>query len=120
MRSGRILRNGRNEEMKIAAMSPTVTAFRDDRARNVNSAWRMVDFRQDDGRPTRVVYHYGTLMGFFYGSHPRTPLWEFEPVSTGWGSVSDQGGMNKILAGMGWVYRRDAKGGGARYERTVS
>lgn len=104
--------------MKIADMSPTVTAFRDGRARRVNDSWRMIDFRYaDDGRPVRLVYHYGTRMGQFVGSHPTTPIWEFQPISVGWGSVSDQNGMNKILRDFGFVYRRDYKGGGPRYER---
>jgi hypothetical protein len=39
----------------------------------------------------------------------------FSPESAGWGSASDQQGMNKILANYGWRYRRN--GGEARYER---
>jgi len=65
----------------------------------------------------RVVYHYGTEMGRFVNCHEYRHLdsWYFVPTSVGWGSVSDQQGMNKILSGFGWVYRRN--GGNARYER---
>lgn len=39
-------------------------------------------------------------------------------VNLGWGSVSDQNGLNRILpyARPGWRYFRDAKGGGPRLE----
>lgn len=60
----------------------------------------------------RTVYHYGTEMGRFV---PTKFGWEFVPVSTGWGSVSDQGGMNKIIRSYGWYYTR--KNGEARYIR---
>jgi len=40
--------------------------------------------------------------------------WVFQPESVGWGSVSDQQGMNKILANYSWRYRRN--GGVPRYE----
>jgi len=58
----------------------------------------------------RQVYHYGTLMGEFVLLSDG--VWGFEPVSTGWGSVSDQQGMNKMLGGTGWYYSRK---GGAEY-----
>jgi len=61
----------------------------------------------------RSVWHHGTLMGSFRLT--KQGEWEFTPISRGWGSVSDQQGMNKILKGFGWVYRRN--GGNARYER---
>lgn len=61
----------------------------------------------------REVWHYGTLMGTFRLT--KQNAWEFMPISTGWGSVSDQQGMNKILANYGWRYRRN--GGNPRYER---
>ena len=40
-------------------------------------------------------------------------VWNFAPLSTGRGSVSDQQGLNRMLAGSGWRYIR--KGGVARY-----
>lgn len=60
----------------------------------------------------RTVYHYGTEMGRFV---PNNGEYVFVPVSTGWGSVSDQGGMNKIIRNYGWYYSR--KGGEATYVR---
>lgn len=62
----------------------------------------------------RTVYHYGTVMGEFHYEHGDS-VWYFVPVSTGWGSASDQQGMNKILKEFGWCYRRN--GGNPRYER---
>jgi hypothetical protein len=85
--------------------------------------WSLVDVRYDD-RDERRVSHYGTLMGAFVRVHDRctwesgeddmTGPWEFVPVSVGHGSVSDQHGVNRILSGTGWSYRRN--GGRARYE----
>lgn len=63
----------------------------------------------------RNIYHYNTLMGHF--EYSVVNGWEFTPNTVGWGSKSDQNGMSQILRGTGWKYRRDAKGGGARYER---
>ena len=65
----------------------------------------------------RIVYHYGTEMGRFENHHQYRHIdsWYFVPTSVGWGSASDQQGMNKILANHGWRYRRN--GGNPRYER---
>lgn len=73
---------------------------------------------QDMGNPydgwARHVVHHGTHMGTFYSAHGAE--WTFTPECTGWGSVSDQQGMNKIIAPYGWRYVRK---GGARYERVA-
>jgi hypothetical protein len=50
-------------------------------------------------------------MGEFYETNG---IWVFVPCSTGWGSASDQKGMNQILDGMGMKYRRN--GGNPRYD----
>jgi len=60
----------------------------------------------------RVVFHYGTMMGRIVRRTDGSS-WEFVPVSAGWGSVSDQAGMNKIIRNYGWYYSR--KGGNAQY-----
>jgi hypothetical protein len=52
------------------------------------------------------------VMGYFKDCDPIFG-WLFLPISTGWGSASDQQGMNKIM-GSEWKYRRN--GGHARYE----
>lgn len=103
--------------MKLADIDPRVTEWFEGRSRKVG-AWSYSDsispFMPGCGSYTvRHVYHYGTCMGVFAYS---CGSWEFAPISTGWGSVSDQGGMNKILKGYGWYYRR---AGGAEYVRTV-
>lgn len=86
--------------------------------------WRFVDSRLELVDQRRV-YHYDTLMGVFVKYHiecvwddrcddePVGP-WHFIPMSVGHRSVSDQKGMNRILAGTGWSFRRN--GGHARYE----
>jgi hypothetical protein len=79
--------------------------------RNVGN-WSVQDMGNQAHGFERHVLHHGTHMGTFRSADLRE--WEFVPVSTGWGSVSDQQGMNKMLAGYGWRYVRK---GGARYER---
>lgn len=83
------------------------------RCRNVSS-WRYLDTMTENKVRVRSVYHYGTLMGSFILAKDEV-RWVFQPESAGWGSVSDQQGMNKMLANYGWRYRRNH--GVARYER---
>ena len=68
----------------------------------------------DNDNMERTVYHYGTEMGRFY-YEPSVGNWEFFPILVGWGSVSDQQGMNRIIANYGWRYSR--KNGQACYEK---
>lgn len=95
--------------MKLADIGDLTTFRSSGKVRTVGR-WSFYD----NDNMERTVYHYGTEMGRFQ-YEPSESNWEFFPISTGWGSVSDQQGMNKILKGFGWVYRRN--GGNARYER---
>jgi hypothetical protein len=95
--------------MKLADIGDFVAApHKSGRRRNVGN-WSFVD-----STDCRTVYHYGTLMGAFILNEDDLQTWEFAPTSVGWGSVSDQQGMNKILANYSWRYRRN--GGVPRYE----
>lgn len=76
--------------------------------------WELSPLNSSLRGEVRDVYHYGTHMGSFRMTRNNT--WEFVPVSRGWGSASDQQGMNKMLARYGWRYVRK---GGARYERVA-
>jgi hypothetical protein len=76
--------------------------------------WKLSPLNRSFCGSVRSVYHYGTLMGAFVLTKDEQ-TWEFTPISVGWGSASDQQGMNKMLANYGWRYRRN--GGSARYER---
>lgn len=96
--------------MKIQDISPkrlTGIPFKDGQKKTIG-AWSFEDF--SDLVDVRQVFHYKTLMGQFEDS-PEFG-WTFEPISTGWGSVSDQNGMNAIMGGE-WVYYRN--GGDPRY-----
>ena len=95
--------------MKLADIGDLNTFQVSGKVRKVG-AWSYYD--NDD--LVRTVYHYGTEMGQFNYEHGDC-VWYFVPVSTGWGSVSDQQGMNKIIANYGWRYLRN--GGNPRYER---
>lgn len=98
--------------MKLADIGDLTTFRSSGKVRKVGR-WSFYD----NDNTERVVYHYGTEMGRFVNHHEYRHLdsWYFVPTSVGWGSVSDQQGMNKILKGFRMVYRRN--GGNARYER---
>ena len=100
--------------MKLAYINPTESGewFKAGRCRKVGH-WTYSDY-EDDTSVTRVVAHRDHVMGQFVLPKPNeTKGWDFVPISTGWGSASDQQGMNKIMP-TGWKFRRN--GGHARYE----
>lgn len=106
--------------MKLADINPQRTAWVRGRGRKVGN-WSFADetysWVDEDGRTVvgaaRWVYHYGTLMGIFMAQRASTPIFKFDPCSVGWGSVSDQQGMNRIVNGMGgWYFSR---AGGAKW-----
>ena len=118
--------------MKLAYMNPTESGrwFEAGRTRRVGK-WTYTD-EQDALVMTRTIAHHGHVMGIFVlradsvierrkaliaGGllDPRWSFteWCFTPISVGWGSVSDQGGMNKVMPSA-WRYRRN--GGNPRYE----
>jgi len=98
--------------MKLADINPEVSGmwFRDGRCRKVGQ-WTYTDTVDSNGIMHRLVAHHGTVMGEF--ASLSGSVWGFSPISTGWGSASDQQGMNKIMPN-GWKFRRN--GGHARYE----
>lgn len=71
-------------------------------------AWRVIQWGDDC-----ALYHYGTEM-LRWNPARREVLYG----CTGWGSVSDQNGVNTAfgLIDADYRYRRDAKGGGPRIE----
>ena len=123
--------------MRIIDMRPEITPWKDGQSRKVGK-WSFTDTTQPIGAKIRQVFHYNTLMLEFVGLEYEfdkergeiTHVWSAEPVSIGLGSVSDQGGMNQLMAptyrmgpaddGMyrdyGYRYYRDIKGGGPRIE----
>lgn len=92
--------------MKLADIDPKVTPWSLVESDRRVGNWSFVD-RWDEwhDRQYRHVYHYDTLMGTFARGHGCAE-WYFVPVSTGECSVSDQAGMNKIMHGYGWWFRR--------------
>lgn len=109
--------------MKLADINPQRTAWVRGRSRKVAS-WQFSDetfhwYDEGTGRTilgaVRYVWHYETYMGRFVAPYAITPLFDWEPFSVGWGSVSDQQGMNRIVNGMGgWYFSR---AGGAKWVR---
>lgn len=77
-------------------------------------AWRAITVRDSDGRDVCELWHHGTLMLRWNAERPSDP--DVLDFSTGWGSVSDQGGMNTAFRALGLPYRmdRDRRGGGPR------
>ena len=115
--------------MKIQELSPTGNGVRwHDGRTHKAGAWCASDWSDSKDNcgeygpiwQYRSVFHYGTEMirfvraDFIHVDGQLEPgRWTVVPVSTGWGSVSDQQGVNKVLGGYdGWYYSRK---GGAEY-----
>jgi len=93
--------------VKLADMNPAsgVAHKGHDVLRNVG-AWSFYDYVDSDGMLVRAVSHYHTVMGRFRGTEDGV-CWCWLPESVGWGSVSDQQGCNRIVAGLGgWYFQR--------------
>jgi hypothetical protein len=80
-----------------------------ERGNGIASAWRV----HEDGN-IRELWHYSTMMLRWNVENPADP--EVLDYSTGWGSVSDQNGMNTAFRVLGLPLRfdRDQRGGGPR------
>jgi hypothetical protein len=91
--------------MKLAFINPNESGqwFRLGSLRKCGK-WTYSDEMNSIGQRVRYVAHHTTVMGFFTEREPN--VWVFLPISTGWGSASDQQGMNKIM-GSEWKYRRN-------------
>ena len=98
--------------MKLAFINPNESGrwFRQGSERKCGR-WSYADSVSAENKRERFVIHHGTVMGVF--TEVSESEWSFAPISTGWGSASDQQGMNKIMPSA-WRYRRN--GGRARYE----
>lgn len=89
--------------------------FKDGRAGS-NNAWRSTT---EDGDGFRRIYHYGHLMMTIEIDHTGCPAYlDRYPVesiihqmNTGWGSVSDQGGMNQMFRALNVRYYFVRRGG---------
>lgn len=66
-------------------------------------AWRS----ETDGNGNRYIWHYSTVMLKFKESDPTADLY----MSIGYGSVSDQHGMNTLFRALGLPYRYVRAGG---------
>ena len=101
--------------MKISDINPRVTPFKEGKRLKVRKRYfedKHYD-NKEDYHPARFVYHHGCLMvAFVYDDVDRR--WDVSRVELGWGSVSDQQGVNQLVEGYGFYYARDAKGGGPR------
>lgn len=91
------------------------------RGRGTSHAWRVEASpeRVTDSWQTHHLYHYGTrMLSWRIARHAGSDYGYTELVdySLGWGSVSDQNGMNTAFRVLDLPYRfdRDARGGGPR------
>ena len=124
--------------MRIIDMRPEITPWKDGQSRKVGK-WSFEDSYQPIGGHVREIFHYGTKMVEFVGfersfDHDRgevTLEWQVTFVSIGWGSVSDQGGINQLLSttyrhgdgllqSYGYYMARDERGGGPRIINTIT
>lgn len=67
-------------------------------------AWRVTETSG-----VRRLWHHGTLMLVWNKNNPNDP--EFLDYNIGWGSVSDQGGMNTAFRTLGIPLYFNRKGG---------
>jgi hypothetical protein len=83
--------------------------------RGTARAWHV----ECDGDGTAHLIHYGTTMLVWNVEDPHDL--DVLDWSTGWGSVSDQNGMNAGFRELGlpYLFERDARGGGARITELV-
>ena len=91
--------------MRQSDMNPNLSgAWWRESCERICGKWTYLDSVDDGGYRVRYIRHHGTTMGLFREVEP--DKWCFVPLSTGWGSASDQQGMNKIMPS-GWRYRRN-------------
>jgi hypothetical protein len=75
------------------------------------------------GKLRHLIYHYSTLMLSYYvevdSEYPKRYRWDGDPYGVdaylGWGSVSDQGGMNDLFKELGMPLYFSRKGGAQIY-----
>ena len=116
--------------MKLADMNPNTGLAHRKVGRSLKvSTWQIIDGVDEASKCTyRQIFHHSTLMGEWYkfdAIEVTAPdedddfvieadtEFHFAPMSTGWGSVSDQRGLNSMLQGTGWRFVRS--GGVPRY-----
>lgn len=83
-----------------------------------NGAWRVTVIDRTDGTFLVDLWHYAHRMAAFVADGDGDLVREHGIyLCTGWGSVSDQNGMNRILSAANAQirFRRDELGGGPRY-----
>lgn len=83
--------------MKIEQLSPLSTSWKSGLSMKASSWSSVDDIDPLDGACRRRVFHYETLMAEFIMSG----VWACHPLSTGWGTKSDQDGMNTLLSAVG-------------------
>jgi hypothetical protein len=77
--------------------------------RGTAHAWRIErDDPMDPFRPQVTLYHYSTAMLRWNPSRPQD---DHVILSLGWGSVSDQSGMNEAFHVLGLPYHYNRAGG---------
>jgi hypothetical protein len=75
-----------------------------------NSSWEVTGEWTPNGVVlVKHLWHYGTLMLTWRADNPSDP--NYLDYCTGWGSVSDQGGMNTAFRVLGIPLRFDRAGG---------
>lgn len=83
-------------------------ARKDGRAGSEGS-WKSQTFTFSNGVEVREIYHYGHHMLSFRITDPSDT--NYLDYSIGWGSVSDQGGMNQLFLTLGLPYYYSRLGG---------
>lgn len=116
-----IRKNGNFNSLVDRAIARATTTARVRDTAAVATSW-MADYDRSSNR--LYVWHYSTLMLIADRYHDKSghELWVILDWSLGWGSATDQQGMNRLFDRLGYPdlsYRRDQAGGGPRIEQRV-
>lgn len=104
----------------IGGLDPRINDWQEGQMLSAHN-WSAEDWTDTEGNSRRTVYHYSTRMVEFVQLSWMTD-WSVDEdtISLGWGSVSDQNGMNNLIRSYGFRYRRDERGGGPRVESLLT
>ncbi len=100
--------------MKIQQLSPAHTPWREGQVLRAGK-WSAIDIVDTFENDVRIVRHYDTSMCEFVAQNEEGTEWWCGVWTVGRGSVSDQNGMNQLLASVGSAVRYWRDGGKPRY-----
>lgn len=87
-------KQNRTRTMRIIDLRPELTEWKNGKTHHAGK-WSATDHQFNTATRERIIYHYATAMVIYRNDGTG---WKADYVSTGNGSVSDQGGVNDLVA----------------------